>query len=325
MARNRLIPLAALLAAGVLAAASGPARAVDVTVSPRLVDDLKAVIATVEPLHLLTARARIGGTLVKLLIKEGDRVEAGSSVALVVDQKIALQLSALDARIQSAGAQLDQARLDLARASELQKSGTTSQSVLDQKKTALEVAEKAFAALKADREVVAQQATEGSVLAPAAGRVLKLATSEGSVVLPGETIASLAEDRYILRLQLPERHAASLRAGDPVAIASRDGKAAPQQGRVRIVYPEIQGGRVIADVDVDGLGSYFVGERTRVYVPTGKRPALIVPAGAVHTRAGIHTVNLKGGAEVVVQPGEARAEGIEILSGLTAGDIVVAP
>ncbi|MDR3494840.1 MAG: efflux RND transporter periplasmic adaptor subunit [Ancalomicrobiaceae bacterium] len=323
--------LAALIATTALLAAAGSAAAADVTVTPRMVDDLKAVIATVEPLHQLLARARIGGTVVKLMIKEGDRVAAGATVALIVDPKIALQMAALDARIQSAGAQLDQARLDLNRASELQKSGTTSQSTLDQRKTALEVAEKAFAALKADRDVVAQQATEGSVLAPAAGRVLTLATTEGSVVLTGETIATLAEDRYILRLALPERHAASLRAGDPVSIASRDAPAdssvteAAKQGRVRIVYPEIQGGRVIADVDVDGLGSYFIGERTRVYVPTGKRQALIVPANAVYVRAGIHYVQLKGGAEVVVQPGEARAEGLEILSGLTVGDIVVTP
>ena len=324
MAHSRLNPLAVLAAAGGLVAAFGPVLAGDVTVSPRMVDDLKAVIATVEPLHQLTARARIGGTVIKLTIKEGDRVDAGNVVAVVVDQKFALQLDALDARILSATAQQKQAQTDFDRLSSLGKSGAVSRAQVDQASTNLDVAIKTVTALKADREVIAQQATEGSVLAPASGRVLKLAVTEGAVILAGESIATLAEDQYILRLQLPERHAAALRAGDTVDIASRDG-GGPQTGKVRIVYPEIQGGRVIADVDVDGLGSYFIGERTRVYVPTGKRQALIVPASAVHTRAGIHTVELKGGAEVVVQPGEVRAEGIEILSGLTAGDIVVAP
>ena len=46
---------------------------------------------------------------------------------------------------------------------------------------------------------------------------------------------------------------------------------------MRIVYPEIQGGRVVADVDVSGLGDYFVGERTRVYIDAGKRRAIVVP------------------------------------------------
>jgi nucleotide-binding universal stress UspA family protein len=137
----------------------------------------------------------------------------------------------------------------------------------------------------------------------------------------------MAEDNYILRLSLPERHAASLRAGASVQIAARGqtGDGAARQGKVRIVYPEIQGGRVVADVDVEGLGNYFVGERTRVYVATGQREALIVPARAVSARAGAHFVTLRGGGEVVVQPGDAHGEEIEILSGLKAGDVIVTP
>src|SRR5208337_4981533 len=112
-----------------------------------------------------------------------------------------------------------------------------------------------------------------AVLAPGAGRVLRAPVAEGSVVLPGETIATIAEDHYILRLQLPERHARFLRAGDVVKIGARglaeDG--AHSEGRVRLVYPEIQGGRVIADVEAPGVGDYFVGERTKVYLITSLR------------------------------------------------------
>ena len=59
--------------------------------------------------------------------------------------------------------------------------------------------------------MIAQQSSEGAVLAPGAARVLAIPVSVGRVVLPGETIATLAEDRYILRLQLPERYAQFLR------------------------------------------------------------------------------------------------------------------
>jgi len=167
------------------------------------------------------------------------------------------------------------------------------------------------------------------VLAPGAGRVLSVPVSEGRVVLPGESIATLAEDNYILRLSLPERHAQFLRAGDKVLIGARGlqggSNETRREGRVRLVYPEIQGGRVIADVDVAGLGDYFVGERTRVYLTTGIRPTIIVPSAAVYRRAGANFIRLKDGAEVVVQPGEATADGIEILAGLHSGDIVVTP
>ena len=98
---------------------------------------------------------------------------------------------------------------------------------------------------------------------------------------------------------------------------------------MRIVYPEIQGGRVIADVEVSGLGDYFVGERTRVYIDTGTRRTIIVPASYVYRRAGVNYVRLAGGDEVVVQPGETRddgdVKGVEILAGLKDGDRLAAP
>lgn len=304
---------------------AGPAMAGDVTVRARAVDDRKAVIATVEPVHQTLARARIGGTVITLAVKEGDRVVAGSALAVVADQKIALQISAIDARILSAQAQRDLARISLARGTELQKTGAVATASVDQARTNLDVAERTLTALKADRDVLAQQAVEGTVAAPTSGRVLTVAVTEGAVVMGGETVATLAEDQYILRLELPERHAAILRAGDRVDIAIRGHAEATTEGRVRTVYPEIRGGRVIADVEVAGLGDYFVGERTRVYVKTGERTALFVPAAALTTRAGIDYLHLKSGADIVVQTGETRAEGVEILSGLADGDVVVTP
>ena len=297
------------------------------------VPDRKAVIATVEPAHQLLARARIGGTIASLAVKEGDTIAAGAEVAVVADEKLALQMQALDSRIASQQSQRDQAKIDYDRVAELARRGVSTQTQLDQAKTNLDVAERNLAAIRSDRDVVAQQANEGAVLAPGAGRVLTVPVSAGRVVLPGETIATLAEDQYILRLELPERHARFLRAGDAVRIGSRglqdEGAAGTREGRVRIVYPEIQGGRVIADVDVSGLGDYFVGERTRVYVDTGTRRTIVVPASYIYRRAGLNYVRLMSGDEIVVQPGKARddedVKGVEILAGLKDGDRLAAP
>ena len=120
-----------------------------------------------------------------------------------------------------------------------------------------------------------------------------------------------------------------MRAGQAVFIAGRglqtDAAEILREGRVRLVYPEIQGGRVIADVNVEGLGDYFVGERTRVYVSTGTRKAIIIPAKAIYQRAGANFVRLKDGTEIVVQPGETRGSDLEILAGLRDGDVVAVP
>src|SRR5208283_4772156 len=140
-------------------------------VHPTEVADRKAVIATVEPIHQLVARARIGGTIASLKAKEGDRVAAGAELAAVADQKLVLQMQALDSRIQSQEAQRDQAKVDFDRIQELQRRGVSTQTQLDQAKTNMDVAERTLAAMRSDRSVIVQQMSEGAVLAPGAGRV----------------------------------------------------------------------------------------------------------------------------------------------------------
>jgi multidrug efflux system membrane fusion protein len=319
------------LFAALLLAAAGTASAAEVAVVKRPVEDRKAVIATVEPVHELVARTRISGTITSLTVKEGDRVAAGDRIALVGDPKLLLQMQALAARIEAQAAQREQAQLELKRVQELRRTGVASEAQLDQARTRLDVATRTLAALGSDRQVIEQQSAEGAVLSPGAGRVLKVPVTLGSVVLAGETVATMAADNYILRLQLPERHARFMKAGDTILIGARGMGAEEEQpealrrGRVVLVYPEIDHGRVVADVEVEGLGDYFVGERTRVYVATGTREALVVPETSVYRRFGVSYVKLANGTEVVVQVGMPVAGGIEILAGLHQGDVVEAP
>ncbi|MGE5149713.1 MAG: efflux RND transporter periplasmic adaptor subunit [Rhodospirillaceae bacterium] len=323
MNRIALIVGFALLAGLVVPAAAQQA------VALKQVEDRKAVIATVEPVRELRARSRIGGTITTLAVREGDRVAAGDRIALVVDPKLALQIQALESRMQAQSAAREQALIDYGRLQQLRASGTVSQAQLDQARTKLDVAERTLQALRSDREVVEQQSVEGAVLAPGAGRVLTVPVSVGSVVLPGETIATLAADNYILRLQLPERHARFMKPGDTILVGARGLQQQEQEtlrrGKVRLVYPQIDQGRVIADAEVEGLGDYFVGERTRVYVATGLREALVVPPNYVYRRFGVSYLKLKDGREVVVQVGLPVDSGVEILAGVKQGDEVVAP
>ncbi len=58
--------------------------------------------------------------------------------------------------------------------------GVSTQTQLDQAKTNLDVAERNLTAMRTDRSVIAQQASEGAVLAPGAGRVLNVPVSRRS-------------------------------------------------------------------------------------------------------------------------------------------------
>ncbi|MDD3287736.1 MAG: efflux RND transporter periplasmic adaptor subunit [Alphaproteobacteria bacterium] len=298
-------------------------------VKRQAVDDRKAVIATVESVREVLARARIGGTITALLVKEGDPVAANDKIAVIGDQKLAIRGKGFEARIQAARSSYEKAKLDFARAEDLRKTGYGTQAKLDEAKNNLEVAANNLRVSEAEYQGVAQETSEGSVLAPSAGRVLRVPVAVGSVVMPGETIATLSQENYVLRLELPERHARFLKPGDAVFIGARGLQDNPDEvlkkGTVRLVYPAIKDGRVMADVMVPDMDNYFVGERTLVYVSTGQRQAFLVPSDYVFHHFGISFVRLKGGEEIVVQTGQKNEDQVEILSGLSEGDEVMKP
>jgi RND family efflux transporter MFP subunit len=305
------------------------------TVAPKTVADEKAVFATVESANVVPARARIGGTVVELAVKEGDGVTQGQVVAIIADEKLALQMKSLDAQIAGLEAQLAQTQTDLTRAEDLFSRGTIPKTRLDEAHTAFNVASNALKARTAERSVLQQQVTEGNVLAPTSGRVLKVPVTTGTVILAGETIATVAEQNFILRLRVPERHARFLKAGDPVRIDGEElGQSGAQFGTIRLVYPQIEDGRVIADAAVANLGNYFVGERIRVWVSGGERTSFIVPGSFIITRFGIDYARVRKDAgnviDVPVQRGRElprpdMPDALEILSGLNAGDVLVRP
>lgn len=302
---------------------------VEFAVTVRELPDRKAVFATVQSVDVVAARSRIGGTVRGLSVDEGSSVAAGQTIATVEDPKLGLQMAAVDARIRSLVAQKQLAQLDFERLSALRKSGTISQARLDEAQTNLSVVAGNLAALIAERAVVAESLAEGAVLAPGDGRVLHVRVTEGSVVMPGEAVAIVAADRYVLRIELPERHARFMREGDTVLVGARglavDTGDGLRSGRITKVYPEMSNGRVIADAEIDELGDYFVGERTRVYVATGRRQAIIIPPEFLMRRYGVRYAVVKGEGEVMVQPGQQVDGGIEILSGLEPGDVLLKP
>src|SRR6516165_9984379 len=87
-------------------------------VASQTIGDEKAVFATVESANIVPARARIGGTVVQLVVRQGDRVEEEQPVATVADKKFVLQIQSLDAQIAGLQAQFEKAKTDLERARE---------------------------------------------------------------------------------------------------------------------------------------------------------------------------------------------------------------
>lgn len=317
-------PATTLALVAALALAAGlPLRAEEITVAPAPVTDWKAVHGRIEAKDRIPARARIGGTLVELSVSEGATVAAGQPIARIVDAKLDFQLGAIDAQLQALASQLQNAEAELKRGEELLARGVTTAQRLDALRTQVEVLAGQIAAQEAQKRVVQQQADEGTVLAPIGGRVLSVPVAAGAVVMPGEVVAEIGGGGFFLRLAVPERHAADLSEGAAIAIETPEGAA---EGRLAKLYPQIENGRVVADVEVEGLDADFVDARVLVRLPIGTRQAIRVPETLVSTRSGLDFVTVatpEGRIARAVVTGD-RADGmVEIVTGLAAGDIVV--
>ena len=187
--------------------------------------DQKAVFATVESPNVVQARARIGGTVASLSVCQGDLVTPGQVIAVVADEKLLLRINSLDAEISGLQSTLAQAQIDLTRAETLARQGAGPRTTMDQARTAVAVAMSTLRARGAQRSVAQQNLEEGQVMAPVAGRALTVPLTKGTVVLIGDTIATIGEQPFRLRLRIPERHAVSLKMGDPIRL---DGRQLPR-------------------------------------------------------------------------------------------------
>lgn len=315
------------LLATVTAAGLTAAQAADLKLETVSIPEMKAVYGQIQPRNSVLARARLGGTVVKLNVTEGDLIKAGDVIAEVKDDKIDFQIKAVDAQLQGLNASMNDAQVELDRADRLVRSGATSTQRLDQLRTQLDVITNQVRQAEAQRSLLVQQTSEGAVLAASDGRVISVPVTSDAVVMAGETVATIAGGGFFLRLAIPERHAHELSQGAPIRI---EASGETLEGELVKIYPQIEGGRVTADVEVEGLDTDFVAARVLVELPVGERQALLVPTASLTNRAGIDFVAVREGETIVeraVVAGETIAfEGApktEILTGLSAGDVVV--
>ena len=303
-------------------------------VANREVPDQKVVAATVTSKRIADARARIGGTLVRLTIDEGDHVAQGQTIATVQDSRLAMQTRAYKAQVAAAQAEYDRAKADLARTKDLYKSGVYSKARYDQVVAAADSAKSALDAAKAQEAASAELEAQGKISAPASGMVTKVLVPKGSVVVAGQSVAQITAGQLLLRLELPERQAKGLLVGQEITLLGDQSDKKVGTGVIQQIYPLVSTGRVSVDASVAKLDSQLIGERVRVAVTLGQRNAIVIPEDYVIVRSGVDYVKLlqDGGKtiDVPIQRGSPISlsdipNGLEVLSGIRPGDVLVKP
>lgn len=297
------------------------------TLALSTVPDVATVPAIITTRDLGEARARIPGLLTDLRVREGDQVVAGQRIATISDTRIAEERAAAGAGAAAAEAMATRARADLERIRFLHREGVYAQAKLDEAEAAAQAAQAQAAAARAQAAAVSAVEGQGAVLAPAAGQVLRADIPAGSAVMPGTVIAVITAGPPIARLDLPEGLGRRLAPGAEVRLRGTGGG---MTGRVIKLYPQVEGGRVRADAEMPGLAATLVGERLTAEVVLGERQALVVPERFISRRFGLAFASLVAadGKSVAGIPVEIRAGPqpamVEVLSGLKAGDVLVA-
>jgi RND family efflux transporter MFP subunit len=185
--------------------------------------------------------SRIGpevqGTLLRVFVDEGDRVEAGQPLFEIDPEPFQFALRQAEAGLELATAQRSQVESDLARARRLRSEAIVAEQAIEKLETAVAVARaterQAAEALALARHRLAQTL----VRAPYAGSVAVRLADEGTTALvQPQTIVFVLQENDVLeaRAAIPESQLFLVRPGDPARIRI-EGLAAPIETEVSAV------------------------------------------------------------------------------------------
>jgi multidrug efflux pump subunit AcrA (membrane-fusion protein) len=248
--------------------------------------------------------------------------------------------------VMNARAAFDLAEAEFARIKSLLDQKVVSQSEFDQRRTQVEAArqqlqvavngaEQAYRSLQAARARVSlanKSMADTAVRAPFAGLVVERAVSVGDYVTTGTRVATVVSiDPVRVELSVPEQAIASIKAGQPVRLTVDAYPGEQFDATVRFVSPSVRVDRralTIEAVAPNKDGRLKPGLFATALIQQGApAPALTVPESAVETVAGtsrLYVVTDGTAEERIVTLGEHVAGHVEITSGVTAGEKVVA-
>jgi len=290
-------------------------RAVAAKVAPAI--DEATAVGTLRADEAITIRPEIAGRIVQMPFKEGESVKKGAKLA-------ALDSAELRAIVASSSAQakLDEQRLD--RSEDLFKKGFISQQALDESRSNL-------ARSKAKSAEDAARLARTEVHAPFAGVVGLRQVSEGAFVAAGTEIARLEKiDQLKLDFRVPETFLSKIKTGQSVRIQVDAYAGDSFTGSVYAIEPAVdeQSRTVLARARVSNPDLKLrPGMFARVQLQLGVRDkAVWIPEQAIVPRgqdAFVFRVNA-GKAELVkVSTGIRKVGEVEILQGLSGGELVV--
>ncbi|MFN3630336.1 MAG: efflux RND transporter periplasmic adaptor subunit [Casimicrobiaceae bacterium] len=270
-----------------------------------------------------------GLRIAELRANVGDRVRKGQVLATFASGTIEVERAQSAAAIAEAEAQLAQAEADAARARTLADSGALSAQQINQFLTAEKTARARLALARAQAEAADIRLAQTRLVAPDDGVIVARAATVGAVVSPGvELFRLIRQGRLEWRAEVTAAELARITPGQRVRVSLPDGSEVA--GKVRTLAPTVdpQTRNALVYVDLERAAHARAGVFARGVFELGRSSAVSLPQSAIVLRDGFSYVFRADSAgrvsQVKVETGRRLGDRVEILSGVNAGERVVA-
>ncbi|WP_236580676.1 efflux RND transporter periplasmic adaptor subunit [Rubrivivax sp. A210] len=332
-----LVPavLATVLALAMPAAqAAGPALAA-APAQAATGERLAAFDGAVEAVRQAVVAAQVAGAVVQLDAKVGDRVAAGQ-LLLRIDARAAEQAAAAgDAQVQAARAGLELATRELERQRQLLQQNYISRAAFERAEAEFKSTQAQASAQLAQAGATRTQSGFYLVRAPFAGIVSEVPVALGDMAMPGRPLVTIYDPTALrIAAAVPQSAAPAAARLPRVELPGLPPPAGPWVTPTRAqVLPTVDAAThtVLLRAELPPrLAGVVPGMFARLWLPLGTAAAgtVSVPATAIVRRAEMTGLYVLGGDGQPllrqVRLGRTEGERIEILSGLTAGERVVA-
>ena len=307
------------------------------------IERIVVATGTIEPEREVEVRPRVPGIVERILVEEGDSVEAGQQLVLIERELLESQVREAEATLRQARVELRYAKRAVERVEEMKRSDAVSLQKRDDAALRYEQAQAGVARAEAALASLSTQLGYATVVSPLSGRVLDVAVEEGSAVSPvtavtgGTLLLSLAgTDRLHLKGLVDENEVARVALGQPARIRTEAfgertfeavvSEIAPLGQRVQnVTYFELE--IEITDPDAHLLRPRMSGDAEIVTEVVAD--ALVVPETALHYRGPEIYVEVIAGRdgqrrldERPVAIGIVDGSRVQVLRGLEEGEEV---
>lgn len=275
---------------------------------------------------------QVAGKIINRNVEVGSKVKVGDVLLQIDPQDIRQTVNINAAQVAAAESKLELASSDLQRYSSLHAQGAISTSQLDQYKNAYEVALAAVRQANAQYNQGANQLEYSYLKADAAGVIANIAVESGQVVSAGQTVLTLVRDgEREIEINVPENRVEQLAINTPVQVDFWALENIKVVGKVREISPVADKVTRTYTVRISLLeppAEIKLGMTANVLVNYQDQKTKIhtIPITALYqteTKAQVWLVR-EGCVQLQeVKLGNFKDDKIEVISGLTTGDIVV--